>query len=112
MRTLGIDLSANPAKTGACEVDWIAGTVTLLDRPTSDEQLVKAVLSVDMAAIDVPLGWPDEFIEAVVAHRDRRGWPPIAAEPPEERLPLRYRTTDLLTRISRPQPLSVSRHLN
>src|SRR3546814_4905134 len=64
-----------------------------------------------MAAIDVPLGWPDEFIDAVVAHRDRRGWPPIAAEPPEDRLPLRYRTTDLLTRISGAQPLSVSSDL-
>src|SRR3546814_411145 len=101
----------NPAKTGACEVDWIAGTVTQLDRPTSDEQLVEAVLSVDMAAIDVPLGWPDAFIDAVVAHRDRRGWPPIAAEPPEDRLPLRYRTTDLLTRSSGAQPLSVSSDL-
>ena len=26
MRTLGIDLSADPAKTGACEVDWDVGT--------------------------------------------------------------------------------------
>src|SRR3546814_11488121 len=50
----------NPAKTGACEVDWIAGTVTPLDRPTSDEQLVEAVLRVAMAAIDVPLGRSSE----------------------------------------------------
>src|SRR3546814_12983554 len=96
----------NPAKTGACEVDWIAGTVTQLDRPTSDEQLVEAVLSVDMAAIDVPLGWPDAFIDAVVAHRDRRGWPPIAPAPPEARLPLRYRPPDPPPPSSRAPPPS------
>src|SRR3546814_15783256 len=98
----------NPAKTGACEVDWIAGTVTQLDRPTSDEQRVEAVLSVDMAAIDVPLGWPDAFIDAVVAHRDRRRCAPIAAEPPRARLPVPYRTPHLLTRRSGSQPLSLS----
>lgn len=54
MRTLGIDLSANPAKTGACEVDWDTGAVTFLDRPTSDEQLVEAVQRADLTGIDVP----------------------------------------------------------
>jgi hypothetical protein len=46
VRTFGIDLSADPAHTGA--------------------------------AIDVPLGWPDQFVDAVVAHRERSGWPPTA----------------------------------
>jgi predicted nuclease with RNAse H fold len=108
MRTLGIDLSANPAKTGACEVDWDAGAVTLLDRPTNDEELVEAVQHADLTAIDVPLGWPDGFIEAVVAHRDHTGWPPIGTAPPEDRIRLRYRTTDLVTLLGGSQPLSVS----
>lgn len=82
MRTLGIDLSANPAKTGACEVDWDTGVIALLDRPTSDEQLVEAARRADLTAIDVPLGWPDEFLDALVAHRDRTGWPPIGTTPP------------------------------
>ena len=111
MRTLGIDLSANPAKTGACGVDWDTGAVTFLDRPTSDEQLIEAAQRVDLTAIDVPLGWPDGFIDAVVAHRDRTGWPPIDTPPPDDRIPLRYRTTDLLTRTGGSQPLSVSSDL-
>ena len=111
VRTLGIDLSANPAKTGACEVDWDTGAVTFLDRPTTDEQLVEAAQRADMTAIDVPLGWPDGFIDAVVAHRDRTGWPPIGTASPEDRIPLRYRTTDLLTRTGGSQPLSVSSDL-
>lgn len=111
MRTLGIDLSANPAKTGACEVTWDTGVVTFLHRPTTDEQLVEAAQRADLTAIDVPLGWPDGFIDAVVAHRDRTGWPPIGTAPPEDRIPLRYRTTDLLTRTGGSQPLSVSSDL-
>ncbi len=87
MRTLGIDLSANPAKTGGCEVEWDTGAVAFLDRPTEDEQVVEAAQRADLTAIDVPLGWPDGFIDAVVAHRDRTGWPPMDTAPPEDRIP-------------------------
>lgn len=111
MRTLGIDLSANPAKTGACEIDWDAGAVTFLGRPTDDEALVEAAQRADMTAIDVPLGWPDGFIKAVVAHHDQAGWPPVAITPPEDRTALRYRTTDLVIRAGGSQPLSVSSDL-
>lgn len=63
MRTLGIDLSANPLKTGACQIDWTSGRVAFLPRPAADDELVVAAAASDMTAIDVPLGWPDEFIE-------------------------------------------------
>ncbi len=111
MKTLGIDLSANPAKTGACEIDWTTGAVTLLERPTTDEQIVAAARDADMVAFDVPLGWPDAFVEAIVAHHDGAGWPPAGTEPPADRVPLRYRTTDLVTRAGGAQPLSVSSDL-
>jgi hypothetical protein len=39
VKTLGIDLSAGTANTAACEIDWTAGAVSLLDRPTTDEQI-------------------------------------------------------------------------
>jgi predicted nuclease with RNAse H fold len=106
--TLGIDRSANPIKTGACEIDWAAGTVNFLDRPTHDDALVEAALRADMIGIDVPLGWPDAFIDALVAHRDRAGWPPVASEPPADRVALSYRTTDLVARAGGAMPLSVS----
>lgn len=43
MRTLGVDLSADPSRTGTCEVDWARGTVRFLERPMGDERLVEAV---------------------------------------------------------------------
>ena len=71
MRTLGIDLSANPTKTGACRIDWPSLDVAFLPRPVADEELVAAVASSDMTGIDVPLGWPDDFVHAVVGHTTR-----------------------------------------
>jgi predicted nuclease with RNAse H fold len=62
LRTLGIDLSADPSRTGACEIDWSAGTVSFLRRPAPDDVLVAAAVASDMTAIDVPLGWPDAFV--------------------------------------------------
>src|SRR5262245_6136014 len=108
MKTLGIDLSADPAKTGACEVDWHAGTVVLLPRPTGDEDLVEAARTADLIAIDVPLGWPDHFIDALVEHREQTGWPPLATPPPSDRQPLRFRRTDTLLQSRGFLPLSVS----
>lgn len=111
MRTLGVDLSANPAKTGACLIDWEAVTVDLLPRPTEDDAILAAAREADMVALDVPLGWPDGFVQAVVAHHAGTGWPPVAYPPPGDRLPLRYRATDLAVRARGGAPLSVSSDL-
>ena len=111
MRTLGIDLSADPVKTGACEIDWSAGTVSLVGPAATDDVLVAAAVSSDMTAIDVPLGWPDEFVEAVVAHHGGMGWPPASVTPPLDRLPLRYRLTDRVVMAGGGRPLSVSSDL-
>jgi len=108
MRTLGIDLSANPAKTGACRIDWDSREVAFLRRPVADEELVAAAASSDMTGIDVPLGWPDAFVDAVVAHRDGTGWPTVSVEPPADRVPLRYRRTDLAVIADGGRPMSVS----
>jgi predicted nuclease with RNAse H fold len=108
MRTVGVDLAADPANTGMCIVDWEAGTVALAPRPVLDGDIVTAVLGCDMAGFDVPLGWPDEFIDALVAHRAQQGWPPSATVPPVDRVPLRFRRTDLVTIASGSRPLSVS----
>jgi predicted nuclease with RNAse H fold len=110
VRTFGIDLSANPANTGACAIDWDAGTVSFLPHAGDDELVAGAVAS-DMTAIDVPLGWPDQFVEAVVAHRDGSGWPPGETASPADRVPLRYRVTDLAAIAAGARPLSVSSDL-
>ena len=111
MKTLGIDLSADPARTGACEIDWSAGTVSFLGPAATDDVLVGAAVSSDMTAIDVPLGWPDAFVDAVVAHRHGEGWPPASVAPPLDRVPLRYRLTDRLLMARGGRPLSVSSDL-
>jgi len=108
VRTLGIDLSANPAKTGACQVDWDTRTVTFIPRPATDDRLVEAICAADMTGVDIPLGWPEEFVTAVVAHHEGRPWPPAAVAPPADREPLRFRLTDLVTTVDGARPLSVS----
>lgn len=111
MKTLGIDLSADPSRTGACEVDWSAGTVSLMGPGPTDDALVAAAVAADMTAIDVPLGWPDGFVDAVVAHHQGKGWPPSSVAPPLDRLPLRYRLTDRVVMAGGGRPLSVSSDL-
>lgn len=108
MRTLGIDLSADPKKTGACLIDWQAFTVELLHRRITDEELVDAMAAADMTAIDVPLGWPDPFVDAVVAHRAGEPWPVAAVRTPEDRRLLRFRETDRFVQERGAMPLSVS----
>lgn len=82
-----------------------------LPRPTGDDSLVVAAAEADLVALDVPMGWPDRFVEAVGAHHERRGWPPRAHAPPEDRLELRYRATDIEIRARGGAPLSVSSDL-
>lgn len=108
MRTLGIDLSANPLKTGACTIDWSVGTVEFVRRPATDDDLVRAMGAVDLVGIDIPLGWPDGFVEAVAAHHDGASWPVIDVESPFDREPLRFRRTDIAARQGGSLPLSVS----
>jgi predicted nuclease with RNAse H fold len=111
VKTLGIDLSADPSRTGACTIDWSSGTVSFVGPPATDGELVAAAASSDMTAIDVPLGWPDGFVSAVVAHHHGEGWPPAAVVPPADRVPLRYRLTDRVVMAGGGRPLSVSSDL-
>lgn len=108
MKTLGIDLSADPKKTAACLIDWDTARVTMLDRPTPDEALIAAMADVDRTAIDVPLGWPDGFVKALATHHVGAGWPPASSPPPHDREPLRFRRTDRVAREAGSAPLSVS----
>jgi predicted nuclease with RNAse H fold len=109
MRTLGIDLSADPKRTAVCTIDWRTATVKFHKRGASDQQLVEAVLAVDRAGIDAPFGWPDAFVEAVSAHRAGGPWSGRGFDVVTHRRGLRYRFTDL--RVARGPvrpPLSVS----
>ena len=112
MRTLGVDLAASPLKTGACAIDWEIGTVELLERPITDDQLVDAITTADFTGIDVPLGWPDAFVAGLVAHHRGEPWPALDPELANDRVPLRFRATDLvLAEAGGRWPLSVSTDL-
>jgi len=108
MKTAGIDLAADPSKTAVCGIDWQTKTIRFHDRPITDAQIMAAVDDCAVAAIDVPLGGPDGFVDALVAHRGHLGWPPIEQLPPLDREQLRFRRTDLEVRRLGATPLSVS----
>jgi hypothetical protein len=111
VRTLGIDLAAQPASTGACEVEWRDGRARarVVDGLLDDDCLVALAGQADVVGIDVPLGWPDAFVATVAAHhRPAAAWPPVDPGWPA----LRYRRTDLAVAArTGVRPLSVSSDL-
>jgi len=105
MKTLGVDLAAQAAKTAVCSIRWgtSEATVELLEVGVTDDRLLELFPQADKVGVDVPLGWPDSFLKAVYAHRDFQPWPaPSVTE-------LRYRATDrFVHQKTEKWPLSVS----
>ena len=73
---MGVDIASQPAGTAACWVRWDGGgaTVTRVRAPTWTTGTWPDVLAEPVARIglDVPLGWPDEFVAAVAEHHEGR----------------------------------------
>jgi predicted nuclease with RNAse H fold len=108
MRTLGVDLAAQPKGTAVCFIDWATSSATVesLEVGVTDSRLLELLPRAEKVGIDVPLGWPDLFVNAVCAHRDFQPWP--TASIPE----LRYRSTDhFVCQKTKRMPLSVSTEL-
>lgn len=111
MRTVGVDLSASPAKTAVATVDWLPDRAVLtgLVVGADDAAIRRLATGATRVGIDSPFGWPDEFVDFVVAHhRNRlpvgRGLDDIA-----RRRPLALRRTDLrIVDDGAGRPLSVS----
>lgn len=72
MRTVGVDLSAEPDKTAVATVEWSGGAavVTALAEKADDAVVIEAVANAEKSGIDCPFGWPLPFVEFVTAHRD------------------------------------------
>lgn len=71
MLTAGVDLAARCAKTGLATVTWETGRarVDTLVVGVDDDQIVEAAEAAHRTGVDVPLGWPDEFITLLEQHR-------------------------------------------
>ena len=97
MRTVGVDLSAEPRGTGIAVIDWAAGGGRLKEvRVGADDAAVLAALNdTDRAAMDCPLGWPEPFVDFLVAHRAGRAAAPVGQSGLEWRRTLSRRATDL-----------------
>ncbi|RVW08238.1 DUF429 domain-containing protein [Prescottella agglutinans] len=114
MRTVGIDLSAEPAKTAVATLDWGDGAARVvgLRLGATDEDLVEAVLGADKSGIDAPFGWPDAFVDFVVAHRSGAPQRELELSNRAGRLPLVRRRTDRVVHdVTGIVPLSVSADL-
>lgn len=103
MITVGVDLSADPEKTGLARVRWTGGraVVEQLELGWQVSDLADAIEPAGWAAIDAPFGWPDRFIETIESWARLRRWPAI------DRERLRFRLTDERVRKTK-IPLSVS----
>jgi predicted nuclease with RNAse H fold len=108
MRTVGVDLSAEPKKTAVAVVEWSRGEarISAVEVNQTDDDIAAACEHAHKVGIDCPLGWPEPFIDFVTAHRDRA---PLAAHDLAGRQDLAYRMTDLvLIEDKTGKPLSAS----
>ncbi len=109
MITVGVDLAAEPKRTAMVRIDWTdeRAVVTHALGDVDDDQIAELSRDADKIGIDCPLGWPDAFVDFVVAHRD--GAVTVPAATIGQRRPLVYRATDLYCRdVHQIRPLSVA----
>lgn len=96
MITVGVDLSAEPEKTGVAWIDWSPSGARVRDLVVgaTDELITQAVMEADKAGIDCPLGWPEKFVEFISAHHAGNVIVPAEVAGREWRRTLAYRVTD------------------
>lgn len=105
MVTLGVDLASQARGTAACRIRWATGRahVEFLAGNIRDAWLLEHGAEADRVGLDVPFGWPEAFVRAVVAHHRGEPWPEASL------LTLRFRETDRFVHAeTRRWPLSVS----
>lgn len=111
MQTAGVDLAADPAGTAVACLAWSAAGATLqrLEVPADDDVIIDVAGAAAKIGVDCPLGWPDDFVAFVSAHRDGVVPIPAGVEPKQWRRRLAWRHTDEVTRqLTGLVPLSVS----
>lgn len=82
MVTIGVDVASQPYGTAACWIRWRdgRGTVQSVEQSIADDRLRSILLDEPAAkvGVDVPLGWPTAFVQALTAHHAGAHWPPAS----------------------------------
>jgi predicted nuclease with RNAse H fold len=115
---VGIDLASEAKRTGVVVVTPQGARASASLPPSGfvadDHGLVELIERRTVVGLDSPLGWPDDFVAAVTAHRMSARWPTFEHRSADRiRESLRHRTTDLFVRALDlgSTPLSVSSDL-
>ncbi|MFG2099889.1 DUF429 domain-containing protein [Micromonospora echinaurantiaca] len=111
MLTAGIDLAAEDANTAVAWIRWSATGAALeeLTIGAGDDQLLRAASAADKVGIDCPLGWPEPFVEFVIAHHRGDLAAPTDLVGRDWRRSLAWRRTDAVTHaVTGRPPLSVA----
>lgn len=111
MKTLGIDLAADPKKTAAAVIEWGDGQARLvgLSLGVGDGDVVELFSASDVTGIDCPLGWPQPFVDFLLGHFRDAPDAVLRHDGLAGRRELVYRATDrFVTHQTGLIPLSVS----
>ncbi|MEU4410606.1 DUF429 domain-containing protein [Streptosporangium sp. NPDC023963] len=110
MLTVGVDLAAEAGRTAVAWLDWSANGARVRDLKirADDDLIVEAIKSAGKTGIDCPLGWPDKFVDFIVAHRTGHVEVPGGVAGIDWRRDLALRVTDRVTSELALRPLSVS----
>jgi predicted nuclease with RNAse H fold len=111
MLTVGVDLAAEAERTAVARIEWSSGRARIREVVcgADDGVIVAAIAEAHKAGIDCPLGWPDEFVAFVAAHRAGHVTIPAGITGREWRRGLTLRLTDRVVAAETGlTPLSVS----
>ncbi|MGC4816825.1 DUF429 domain-containing protein [Micromonospora sp. DT63] len=107
MLTAGIDLAAEDTNTAVAWIRWTPTGAVLeeLVIGAGDDELLRAASSADKAGIDCPLGWPEPFVEFILAHHRGELAAPTDLIGRDWRRTLAWRRTDVVTHALIRRPL-------
>lgn len=94
--TVGIDVAAQAKGTGACAVVWhpAGAEIMHVEAGLGDDRLLDLLSSenAQRIGVDVPLGWPTAFVNALARHHRGQPWGDL--EDPPKGKTLTHRATD------------------
>ncbi len=111
MLTIGIDLASQAKLTAVCWIRWqsLRADVYRVECGADDDALVAAIAAADKVGIDVPFGWPIDFVAGIADYAHSGMWPTSLPQPSTAPKRLQFRETDRFVHQKTARwPLSVS----